>query len=290
MKHLNFTYLQYFYDAAVHRSVSIAARENHVSQSAISQGIAKLEIELGAKLTTHQRQAFRLTEEGDIIFNGAKKLFSAVSDLKDNLSALKGEISGEISFSCTNSLAQFYLPSAYLKMRKDYPRVNIQFHRGSLKYIHESLKKEEVNFALVLDGPEYEVYDREIISKGYFRLYQSKSLKKSPGIIVDHLENDEVVELRERYKQRYGEELKILEALSGWALVLAFVELRHGTGYLPEFMGSGRHDLKEVELDIPLIQYSLCMIKLKGTAMTRAEKAFLKILRHSSALAVQSAS
>ncbi len=288
MKHLNFTYLQYFYSAATHRSVSAAARENHVSQSAISQGIAKLEIELEAKLTTHQRQAFRLTEEGEIIFNGAKKLFSAMSDLKDKLSALKGEVSGEITFSCTNSLAQFYLPSAYLKMRKDYPRVDIKFHRGSLKYIHESLRKEEVNFALVLDGPEYERYDREVITSGCFRLYKRKGLKKSPGIIVDHLENDEVVELRERYRERYDEELPILEALSGWALVLAFVELGHGTGYLPEFVGNGRSGLREVTLDIPLIQYSLCMIKLKGTALTRSERVFLDILRTPGAVATGS--
>lgn len=279
MIHINLTYLHYFYDAATHGSVSAAARENFVSQSAISQGISKLEIALQAKLTTHQKQKFRLTEEGSIVFEEAKRLFSAVTGLKDKLSALKGEVSGEIKFACTNSLAQFYLPSAYLKMKKDYPKVELKFHRGNLNYIHEALRNEKVNFALVLDAPEFDGYDRETIAQGCFRLYKNRSLKKSTGLIVDHLENYEVVELRARHKERYGKDIDILDALSGWALVLTFVQLGHGTGYLPEFIVRGKKDLKEVKLDITPIQYSICMIKLKGSAITRAESAFLDILR-----------
>jgi len=48
-----------------------------------------------------------LTEEGVIVFNEAKRLFSSVEELKDNLNALKGVVSGEVKFACTNSLAQF---------------------------------------------------------------------------------------------------------------------------------------------------------------------------------------
>jgi len=279
MNHINLTYLQYFYDAATHKSVSAAARENFVSQSAISQGISKLEIALQVKLTTHQKQKFRLTEEGNIVYADAKRLFSTVAELKDRLSALKGEISGEIKFACTNSLAQFYLPPAYLKMRKNYPKVSLKFHRGSLNYIHESLRNEKVDFALVLDSPEFEGYDREPISQGSFRIYKNKSLKKSSGIIVDHLENYEVIEFRERHKERYGKDIDILDALSGWALVLTFVQLNHGAGYLPEFIVREKKDLREVKLDITPIQYSICMIKLKGSPLTRAESAFLDILR-----------
>lgn len=280
MNHLNLAYLQYFYDAVIHQSISAAARENFVSQSAISQGISKLEIALQTKLTTHQKQKFRLTEEGKIVFKEAKNLFSVVAGLKDKLSALKGEISGEIKFACTNSLAQFYLPPAYLNMRQNYPKVSLKLHRGSLNFIHESLRNEKVSFALVLDSPEIEGYDREPISQGYFRLYKNKGLKKNSGILVDHFENYEVVELRERHKERYGKDLDILDTLSGWALVLTFVQLKHGTGYLPEFIASEKKDLKEVKLDIKPIQYSICMIKLKGSPMTRAESAFLDILRN----------
>jgi DNA-binding transcriptional LysR family regulator len=279
MNHINLTYLQYFYDAATFHSISAAARENFVSQSAISQGISKLEIALKSQLTTHQKQKFILTEEGEIVFKEAKNLFSAAAKLKERLSALKGEISGEVKFACTNSLAQFYLPTAYLNMKNKFPLVDLKFHRGGLNYIHDSLRKEKVNFALVLDAPEFENYERISISQGDFRLYKKKNLKNTTGILVDHLENSEVIEFRERHKERYKKDIDILDTLSGWALVLTFVQLGHGTGYLPEFIARDKKELKEVKLDITPIRYSICMIKPKGSLLTRAESAFLDILR-----------
>ena len=277
--YINLTHLKYFFDAVTHKSISAAARENFVSQSAISQGILKLENALQVNLTMHQKQKFRLTEEGNIVFREAKSLFSVVGGLKDKLNAFKDEISGEIKFACTNSLAQFYLPPAYLKMKKIYPQVCLKFHRGNLNYIHESLNKEKVDFALVLDSPEFEGYERKSISQGYFRLYKHKDVNEDSGIIVDHLENYEVIELRERHKERYGKDIEILDTLSGWALVFTFVQLKHGIGYLPEFVVKDNKDLVEVELDITPIKYSICMLKLKSLPMTRAESAFLNILR-----------
>ncbi len=59
--HLNLIYLKYFCDAVKHGSVSGSARENFVSQSAISQGIIQLEKSLGKELMTHQANRFKPT-------------------------------------------------------------------------------------------------------------------------------------------------------------------------------------------------------------------------------------
>lgn len=276
---INLSYLKYFFDAVMNKSISAAARKNFVSQSAISQGIAKLEASLKVKLTTHERQKFRLTEEGEVVFREAKNLFNAVDGLKDKLSELKGEVAGEIKFACTNTLAQCFLPSAYIKMKKKYPGVDLHFHRGSLNFIHDALRNEKVNFALALESVEFDQYEQESLSKGSFRLYKHKKSTRDEGIMVDHIENYEVIELRKRYKERYGKNLEVLEALSGWTLVLTFIQMGYGMGYLPEFMIKEQKDIKEVKLDIPLIQYSICAVRRKGATLTRAEKAFLEILK-----------
>jgi len=49
MSSFNLQHLKYFYDTIRLKGVSQAALENHVSQSAVSQGIAKLEICLGSR-------------------------------------------------------------------------------------------------------------------------------------------------------------------------------------------------------------------------------------------------
>lgn len=276
---INLTHLRYFYDAVLLKSISAAARENFVSQSAISQGIVKLEHSLQVILTTHQRQNFKLTEEGQTVFDEAKRIFASVDALKERLSSMKGEISGDVNFACTNALAQYFLPSKYLLMREQYPKVRVKFHRGSLQFIHEALKQEKVSFALTLDAPEFYGYDKEILSKGCFRLYQAKGAKKTPGIFVDHEENAEVILLKKQYKERYGEELIIQDALSGWGLIAAFVQMGCGSGFLPEFILKDKKDVKEVKWDTPPIKYTIVVLKLKGTVLSRAVKAFLEILK-----------
>lgn len=266
------TYLKYFVDAASHKSITAAARSNFVSQSAISQGIAKLEIELGVKLTTHQKQAFNLTEEGIVVFNEAKKIFFSITELKDNLGRLNGKISGEIKFACTNSLAQYFVPSFYIQMKQEYPQVDLKFHRGSLEFIHQALRSEKVKFALVLDGNEFDNYDSQVIHKGSFGIYTKMA---SDQLLVDHLDNYEVIELRKRYKAKYGKELEILAELSGWSTVLSFIQQGYGDGFLPDFVAKNQK-LTEIELDIAPIHYAIIVIKLRGASLTRAERKFIE--------------
>lgn len=276
---INLSHLKYFYDAVMLNSISAAARENFVSQSAISQGIAKLEQALQVTLTTHQRQSFKLTEEGVIVFDEAKQIFRAVGDLRERLNGLKGVISGEVHFACTNALAQFFLPLSYIKMREKYPLVSLRFNRGSLQFIHEALRQEKVSFALAMDAPQFYNFEKIILSKGCFRLYTAKGVKASSGILIDHEESSEVLGLRKMYAEKYKKELIIQEVLSGWGLVAKFVQMGCGTGFLPEFIFDGNKDVKEVKLDIPPIEYTICAFKAKAMPLSRASQIFLDILR-----------
>ena len=180
---INLTHLRYFYDAVLLKSISAAARENFVSQSAISQSIVKLEHSLQVILTTHQRQNFRLTEEGRAVFEEAKRIFTAVDSLKERLSSMKGEITGSVIFACTNAIAQYFLPAGYLKMRGQYPQVQVKFHRGSLQFIHDSLKNEKVGFALALDAPEFKYMIKKSYIKASLDFTRPKALKKTKGFL-----------------------------------------------------------------------------------------------------------
>lgn len=273
---MNLTHLRYFYDAVRLKSLSAAAREHFVSQSAISQGIRALEQSLGIMLSTHQRQNFRLTEAGAVVFDESKRIFSSIEGLKERLRASENEISGPIVFACTNALAQFYLPHPYLELRKRHPQVQPKFHRGSLQFIHEALKQERVQFAIALDGNEFYDYQKQILHKGHFRLYKAKGAKKGLNLLVDHATNAEVVEFRKLYKKRYAKEIPIREELSGWAMVATFVQMGLGEGYLPDFIFHNNPSVQEIKLDIPLIEYNISAFWLKSTQLSRAAGAMLQ--------------
>lgn len=277
LSQINLNHLKYFYDAVLLQSLTAAARENFVSQSAISQGISALEQALQITLCTHQRQSFTPTEAGQIVFDEAQRVFGAVRQLKERLNDLRGEVAGQVHFACTNAIAQYFLPAIYLKMRKRYPLVQLKFHRGNLHFIHNAIRQKQASFALALDGPEFEGYEKDILATGYFRLFKAKGAQEDIGIFIDHRESLEVIALTRTYKEYYHKPLAIREALSGWSMVAMFVLRGCGIGFLPEFILAENNQVEEVHLGLPLIPYAICAFKPKGSQLTRAGQIFLKI-------------
>ena len=81
------------------------------------------------------------------------------------------------------------------------------------------------------------------------------------------------------HKEYYGKDLQIQDSLSGWGLIATFVQLGYGIGFVPDFIMKGKKEVREVKLDLPAIEYTICALKLKGSELSRASKAFLDILK-----------
>lgn len=165
---LNLIYLKYFCDAVKYGSISASARQNFVSQSAISQGISNLERSLGKELITHQKNRFKATQEGLTVYEKAKPVFNGVLELEDSLWAEEGSISGRIEFACTHSFALALLPHCLKMVKKEYPQLHINFRLGHTDLIKDLIKKGMIDFGIVLDNEDlssfdcYEICKREI--------------------------------------------------------------------------------------------------------------------------------
>jgi LysR family transcriptional activator of nhaA len=90
---INHNHLYYFWLAARHRSLTLAARALGLSQPTVSAQIRSLEEQLNAALFTRQGRAIDLTEAGQIVFRHADEMFriSAELQLPD---ALSGRFTG----------------------------------------------------------------------------------------------------------------------------------------------------------------------------------------------------
>ena len=130
----NLIHLKFFCDTVSLKSVSEAAKKNFVTQSAISQGIAKLEKVMGVQLATHSRSSFQPTEEGRIVFEQAGDIFKSLQGMHEKLKEHKQEVYGDLHFICTNSLGMSYIAPAFKKMQEKYPKVNLKFRLGASDY------------------------------------------------------------------------------------------------------------------------------------------------------------
>ena len=85
---LNYNHLRYFWAVAHNGNLTRTAEQLHVSQSALSLQIKKLEEQLGHDLFERRGKQLLLTEAGRLVLDHADVIFASGDEL---LSTLKGE-------------------------------------------------------------------------------------------------------------------------------------------------------------------------------------------------------
>jgi LysR family transcriptional activator of nhaA len=81
MRQLNFHHLYYFWMVAKEGHLTRAARQLHVSQSALSSQIRQLQDQLGHELFSRDGRSLRLTEVGHLVLEYAESIFNLGSEL-----------------------------------------------------------------------------------------------------------------------------------------------------------------------------------------------------------------
>lgn len=276
---LNLNNLKYFYDAVETKSISEAARRNFVTQSAVSQGIQKLEKALSLILITHQRNYFKLTPEGENIYSLTQQIFRTVKSMYDVSHELQGVVSGQINIACTQSIAMNLIAPLLQKAKLQFPQMSVNLKIGKMENISLMLKRGVMDVGIVVESELCEQFEKQVIQNGFFHLYAKKGIKQKidEGIYVDHATGLYVNKLQESYRKHQEKELKILQELDSWQVLAKCAENGIGHCFLPDFIVSS-DTLKPCQNFMP-IPYTIVAIYPKGVQLTRASKAFLQLLQ-----------
>lgn len=253
--HLNLIYLKYFCDAVRSGSISAAAKLNFVSQSAVSQGINKLEGSLGIALISHQPNRFKVTEDGRQLFAHAKDIFKAIQTTEDFLA----ENQGRITFGCTHSFALSCLPQ-YLKLAKEHlPNLRINFRLGHFFSIKEWIKTGAIDFGILLNNEDLSPFNKFPLHQGSYRLYASKEIQDPHNLpfLLDSEERMETNLLKARYRELHQKELPILMEISSWGVIAKLVQEGLGVGLFPDYIASANPDIKPVLSELNPMEYTL---------------------------------
>lgn len=119
--------LNYFYQVANSKSISTVAKNAHISQSALSQQISKLENKLNVKLFERTNKGVTLTPEGEILFKYSESILSSYNKMQEELLNSINKIK-LISIESVESIGLTILPTAILKMKKLFPSHTINLN------------------------------------------------------------------------------------------------------------------------------------------------------------------
>ncbi len=141
--------LKVFCDLSETESFTKAAQINGVTQSAVSQQISSLERLFKSLLIERSKKKFRLTREGQVLYDYSKQIIQTYESLFNKLQEIKDIISGTIRVATIYSIGLHDLPTYLKKFLKTYPTVNVHVEYRRANQVYEDVLGNVVDLGLV---------------------------------------------------------------------------------------------------------------------------------------------
>jgi DNA-binding transcriptional LysR family regulator len=141
--------LKVFCDLAESESFTKAAQINSVTQSAVSQQISSLERQFKSILIERSKKKFRLSREGQVLYEYSKQIIQTYQSLQSKLQEIKDVISGTIRVATIYSIGLHDLPPYLKKYLKSYPTVNVHVEYRRSNQVYEDVLSNVVDLGLV---------------------------------------------------------------------------------------------------------------------------------------------
>ncbi|MCY4037192.1 MAG: LysR family transcriptional regulator [bacterium] len=143
---------------AEHKTFTKAARSLHTVQSNVSKHIARLEIELGARLV--DRDAGTLTEEGEAVAARARRIRAETNAIALDMAAMRDDVSGVTRLGTIDSTAQWLIPIVLPALEARYPDIRLEVLTATTTSLLPQVIAGDLHSAVVnlpLDDPETRV-------------------------------------------------------------------------------------------------------------------------------------
>jgi DNA-binding transcriptional LysR family regulator len=141
--------LKAFCDLAETESFTKAAQINQVTQSAVSQQISSLERQFKSLLIERSKKKFRLTREGQVLYDFSRQIIQSYDLMQSKLQEIKDIISGTIRVSTIYSIGLHDLPPYIKKFLKNYPTVNVNVEYRRSNQVYDDVLSNVVDLGLV---------------------------------------------------------------------------------------------------------------------------------------------
>jgi len=147
VRRLNYHHLRYFWAVAKEGHLTRAAEQLHVSQSALSAQIRKLEDELGHTLFEREGRALRLTEAGRLTLGYAESIFSLGRELMAAVESGESQHSRELRIGSVATLSRNFQDNLLAPVM-GLSNVRLVLESGSLEELLQRLAVHRLDVVL----------------------------------------------------------------------------------------------------------------------------------------------
>lgn len=177
------------------RHFGLAAQRCHVSPSALSQSISRLEAQLGIKLFDRDTRNVSLTPEGEIFSQGANRIAAEMRATLDDIEDRLQKKAGRVSLAAPPSMASNWLPERMAAFKLRFPNIELRLSDVVSDQCIECIRQGQADIAInAQPGNPLELDARILFNEPMFLICHSshpfageesislKELKKQPFI------------------------------------------------------------------------------------------------------------
>ncbi len=267
-----------FCAAATCGSFSEAAKELFITQSAVSQQIRSLEDELGFLLFVRGKKGAKLTANGNLLYNYAKRAMDELNNAENLFKRMRSLDEGSLRIGSGDTITRHYLLSKLERFHNLYPGVKIEIVNRVTDETLSRLSAGNVDIAFV-SMPIKDTYnDFDVIQVGELhdifiagnkysdlcdRVLSMRDIAAQPLVMLEPKSNTRRV--TDEYFREHGIELKPEFELGSHDLLFDFALKNLGIACVTEeYMPIDSKDVFKIKTDFQLPARSIGICTLKN--------------------------
>nr|WP_246434974.1 LysR family transcriptional regulator [Quisquiliibacterium transsilvanicum] len=289
---------RYFITVADCASVSAAARQLSISQSAITAAILELEESIGVALFERGPRGMSLTAEGHRFLASARRVMAAVADATHAMRAEPLRLEGGLSIGVTPLVAGYYLSELLARFTRSFPAVEVAVSEDEPRYLEHLLINGEIDVAIMIASAlvERQALASEILSRSRNRVWLPMNhplasredltlaeVAESPVVV---LAADRIDEMLRAIWSRHGLSPRRLLRTSSLEAVRSLVGAGMGVTVLPDFvyrpwsLEADRIEARPLRDELPSVDIGL--VWRRGSPLSPVAREFIEAAREQS--------
>jgi DNA-binding transcriptional LysR family regulator len=141
--------LKVFCDVVETGSFSVAASQNFITQSAVSQQLRTLESKYHCKLLERGRSGAKPTPAGEILYEASREILERYREIETRLQESGRVVSGSLRVAIVYSVGLHELPPYMKEYLREFPQVNVHVEYSRPNKIYDDVVAGRIDLGIV---------------------------------------------------------------------------------------------------------------------------------------------
>ena len=296
---IDFAGIQAFVSVAERGGFNKAASELHITQTALTRRVQKLEAYLGLQLLERTTRSVALTAVGQDFLPKARAIVMEMNSAVGQLKEMARSSTGSFTLACMSTMSARLLPLLIGKYAELHPDNRIRLLDMSSNEVRDAVLNSKAELGIAIHGEAHpELNERFLFDDALaFYCHESHPFSDRPRVTWKEMKGQDLIVVRGFTATRLLIEYHLLThgVRSGSAYevqyhstAVSLVEAGVGCAVLPwsALGGSGRSTIRRIELASPKVHRRVMLFTRKATSMSPAAQAFYNVVMRESASTV----